>query len=225
MAQSHSRITRRRFATGLALTATLRGQSQENPKQAHWYERIRRLGQLNINEKDAASVDVDRWIRYWADLKVDGLIVSAGGIMAFYPTQLPLHRKSRYMGSRDVFGEYARAARRANIRVIARLDPTYAFPEMFEAHPDWFTRNKAGNPEKHREAKELYFTCMFGTYYDQPRRLLHKWLARHRFGLGVLLRPLPHYLPRKVRRGSSSDQRAQRPELPPLDRLAPRSRP
>src|SRR5260370_33961731 len=118
MAQSHSRITRRRFATGLALTATLRGQSQENPKQAHWYERIRRLGQLNINEKDAASVDVDRWIRYWAALKVDGLIVSAGGIMAFYPTQLPLHRTSRYMCSRDIFGDDAVAAHMPNMTVI-----------------------------------------------------------------------------------------------------------
>src|SRR5262249_28025403 len=57
--------------------------------------------------------------------------------------------------------------RKANIRVIARLDPTYAFPELFEAHGDWFTRNSAGKPVKHREDAELYSTCMFGRYYDQ----------------------------------------------------------
>jgi hypothetical protein len=167
MTLSQSGITRRHFAAGLALSSAVRAQSQPGAGQIAWYERIRRLGQLNINEKDAASLEVERWVRYWADLKVDGLIVTAGGIMAFYPTHVPLHRKSRYMGSRDVFGEYAGATRKANIRVIARLDPTYAFPELFEAHPDWFTRDRAGKPVKHREAKELYSTCMFGPYYDQ----------------------------------------------------------
>jgi hypothetical protein len=103
-------ITRRRFAAGLAVTAALREYSQAANEQVHWYERIRRLGQLNINEKDAANLDVDRWVRYWADLKMDGLIVSAGGIMAFYPTKVPLHRKSRYLGDRDVYGEYARCS-------------------------------------------------------------------------------------------------------------------
>src|SRR5689334_12264849 len=101
MYSPRSAISRRRFAAGLAVTASLRGQSQSAHKQPHWYERIRRLGQLNINEKDAAGLDVDRWVRYWADLKVDGLIVSAGGIMAFYPTKVPLHRKSKYLGTRD----------------------------------------------------------------------------------------------------------------------------
>src|SRR3977135_2743194 len=126
MALPRSGITRRHFAAGLAVTSAMRAQSAPD-KHIPWLERSRRPGQLNINEKDAASLDTDKWIRYWADLKVDGLIVSAGGIMAFYPTRIPLHRKAKYMGNRDVFGEYSGASKKANIRVIARLDPTYAF--------------------------------------------------------------------------------------------------
>ena len=83
-------ITRRNFAAGLAVVSALRGQAGPADGPPHWYERIRRLGQININEKDGASLDVESWIRSWGELKVDGLIVSAGGIMAFYPTRVPI---------------------------------------------------------------------------------------------------------------------------------------
>src|ERR1039457_420828 len=123
MDNSETGITRREFTAGLAVTTTLLGQERATLAHPHWYQRIRRLAQININEKDAATLDVDKWVRYWASLKVDGLIASAGGIMAFYPTTVPLHRKSRYLGSRDLFGEYSRAVKQAKIRVIGRLDP------------------------------------------------------------------------------------------------------
>ena len=167
MNNSETAITRREFTAGLAVTATALGQERAAPPQPLWYQRIRRLGQTNINEKDAATLDVDKWVRYWASLKVDGVIASAGGIMAFYPTTVPLHRKSRYLGSRDLFGEYSRAVKRAELRVIARLDPTLAFAEALEARPDWFARDPAGKPVRHAEAKELFTTCMFGPYYDE----------------------------------------------------------
>ena len=85
MNNSETAITRREFTAGLAVTATALGQERAAPPQPLWYQRIRRLGQININEKDAATLDVDKWVRYWASLKVDGMIASAGGIMAFYP--------------------------------------------------------------------------------------------------------------------------------------------
>ena len=93
MNNSETAITRREFTAGLAVTATALGQERAAPPQPLWYQRIRRLGQTNINEKDAATLDVDKWVRYWASLKVDGVIASAGGIMAFYPTTVPLHRR------------------------------------------------------------------------------------------------------------------------------------
>ncbi len=167
MTESPNGITRRTFAAGLSVAAAIRAAEPEKTDQLFWYDRIRRLGQININEKDAATLDIEEWVDYWSSLKVDGLIVSAGGIIAFYPTAVPYQHRSPYLGNRDLYGDFSKATRKANIRVVARLDPTYAFPDALAAHPEWFLRDRSGQPVRHREAKDLYATCMFGTYYDR----------------------------------------------------------
>src|SRR5215813_1189639 len=70
-----------------------------------WYRTMRRCGQINFNERDPIELNIDEWLHYWASLKVNALLLNAGGILAFYPTSVPYHHKSQYLGDRDLFGD------------------------------------------------------------------------------------------------------------------------
>ena len=77
-----------------------------------WQRKIRRVGQTNMTEHDPAVLDVEQWADYWASLKVDAVLVSVTGILAFYQTKVPYHRKGKFLGERDFFGECCAAARK-----------------------------------------------------------------------------------------------------------------
>jgi hypothetical protein len=37
--------------------------------------------------------------------------LNAGGIMAFYPTKIPGHHRSQFLGGGDLFGDFTRCTR------------------------------------------------------------------------------------------------------------------
>src|SRR5580704_12819234 len=106
-----------------------------------WARKIRRLGQLNMTEHDPIVLDVEQWADYWASLKVDAVMVSVTGILAFYQTKVPYHRKGKFLGSRDFFGECCAAARKRGLHVIARMSPDLNWEDAVQAHPEWFERD------------------------------------------------------------------------------------
>ena len=141
--------------------------SAKNPPPIPWHQNVKRVGQLNFNERDPLELDVAAWAHYWADLKVDAVLISVTGIDAFYPTAVPFHRRSPFLGSRDLFGECCSAAKKQGIRVIARHSPDLQWQQALAAHPEWFRRDHQGNPVPQREVSELYSTCMFSTYFTE----------------------------------------------------------
>jgi hypothetical protein len=137
------------------------------PNAAPWYSVIHRCCQIKYNESDPAHIDPEAWTDYWASLKVDAVLVNGGGIMAFYPTRVPCHHRSKFLGSRDVLGEMVAAAKKRGMRAIARMDCNLAYQEALEAHPEWFERNRDGSARPHTECPWLYLTCMFSTYFSE----------------------------------------------------------
>jgi hypothetical protein len=129
-----------------------------------WQRRIRRAGQTNMTEHDPAVLDVEQWADYWASLKIDAVMVSVTGILAFYQTKVPFHRKGKYLGGRDFFGECCAAAKKRGIHVVARMSPDLNWEDAVQAHPEWFQRDQQGQAVPHNEEPRLFRTCMFSTY-------------------------------------------------------------
>jgi hypothetical protein len=141
------------------------GAAQSAGSATPWYQNMRRCGQVNFNQQDPQNLDIASWVDYWSSLKLDALLLNAGGIMAFYPTKIPYHHRSQFLGDRDLFGDFAKAAKSRGIRVVARLDCNQAFEEALDAHPEWFRRQADGQPVRHAESPELFATCMFTSYF------------------------------------------------------------
>lgn len=162
--------TRREFLQtnllGAAVLGALGSQgSYGSPADAApWYRRTYRWGQTNITEKDPVRYDIAWWRAFWNRTRVQGVIINAGGIVAYYPSKYPLQHRAEFLGNRDLYGDLAKAAHDDGLTVVARMDSNRTAEDFFQAHPDWFARNRNGDPHR---AADKYVTCVNGPYYDE----------------------------------------------------------
>jgi len=130
-----------------------------------WYKNVHRWGQTNLTEDDPVKCDLAFWREQWKRTALQGLIVNCGGIVAYYPSKDRLQYKAHFLGDKDYFGEWVYAAREEGLTVLARMDINrVASQEFFEMHPEWFCRDKNGNPCK---ADEFYLSCVNSDYYKE----------------------------------------------------------
>ena len=85
--------------------------------EAPWYKTTLRWGQTNLVECDPARYDADWWREHWRRTRVQGIIVNAGGIVAYYPSQFPLHHRAETHGERDLYGDIVKLAREEGLTV------------------------------------------------------------------------------------------------------------
>ena len=147
----------------VALPARLGPMNADNEP---WQQRVRRVGQSNMTEHDPAVMNIEEWADYWRQAKADIVFVSVTGILAFYPSKVPFHRHGKFLHDRDFFGECVAAARKRNLRVVARMSPDLNWGDALAAHPEWAMRYKDGSVQHNSEEPRLFKTCMFSTYMD-----------------------------------------------------------
>ena len=129
-----------------------------------WFRRTLRWGQTNLTEIDAKRFDLPWWRAQWQRTAVQGVVINAGGIVAYYPTTVPFHRRADFLGKRDLFGELRRAAQEEGLAVYARMDSNRAGEAFYRSHPDWFAHDAAGKPY---QVTDLYVACVNSPYYDE----------------------------------------------------------
>lgn len=127
-----------------------------------WYRRTYSWGQTNLTEIDPSRYDAAWWREQWRRTRVQGVIVNAGGIVAYYPSRYPLHHRALYLGDRDLYGEIVAAAREEGLTVLARMDSNRADERFYVEHPDWFAVDAEGRPYR---AEDRYIACVTSPYY------------------------------------------------------------
>jgi hypothetical protein len=129
-----------------------------------WYLRTYRWGQTNMTEQDPIQYDIAWWRDYWKRTAVEGVIINAGGIVAYYPSKFPLQHRAQFLNGRDLYGELTEAAHRDGLVVMARMDSSRTGEDFYKAHGDWFARTADGQPYR---AADQYTTCVNSAYYDE----------------------------------------------------------
>jgi len=143
-----------------------------------WYKRTYRWGQTNLTEMDPQQCDVGWRKEYWHKTRVQGIIVNAGGIVAYYPSSFKMQYRAKGLGNRDLFGEFLMAARNEGLTVLARMDINRATEPFYEAHPDWFVVNAEGVP---LTLDGRYFSCVNSGYYKEfVPQVLKEIIAKYR---------------------------------------------
>ena len=123
-----------------------------------------RWAQLAFVESDPGHYDPDFWLNYFKRIHAQGALLSAGGVVAFYPTNIPFHHRSQWMGNTDPLGYLVNNCRKMNMAVILRTDPHATRQDTYEAHPDWIAVTADGKKRKHWANPDLWVTCALGPY-------------------------------------------------------------
>jgi len=134
------------------------------PDSLPWFDRPMRWAQLTLVEDDPGKYDLNFWLDYFRRTHSDAACLSAGGCVAYYPTQIPLHYRSAWLGNTDAFGDLVAGCRKMNMVVIARTDPHAVHQVVYDTHPDWIAVDAAGNKRRHWAMPELWVTCALGPY-------------------------------------------------------------
>ena len=146
-----------------------------------WVDRPMRWAQLTLVEDDPGKFDPQFWLDYFKRTRSDAACLSAGGCVAFYPTAVPFHHRSQWLGDSDPFGGLVAGCRKLGMVVMARTDPHATYDDVHDAHPDWIAVGADGAPRRHWASPEMWVTCGLGPYnFEFMTQVKKEIMSRYR---------------------------------------------
>lgn len=139
-----------------------------------WFDKPMRWAQLTLAEDDPIRYSKDFWLRYFRRIKADAACLSAGGCVCYYPTKIPYHYRTPWMGEGDPFGDLYEGCRKLGMIVIARTDPHAVHQDAADAHPEWLAVDAQGAKRRHWAQKDLWVTCALGPYNFEQMTEIHR---------------------------------------------------
>jgi hypothetical protein len=136
------------------------------PATGAWWRRPFSVFQTNLQEIDA-RLDVEKVLDFIEDYGADTWLLNTGGIVSFYPTDLPFQTRNPFLSDRatgDLIGDAVTAAQQRNIRVIARMDFSKVAARIAAEHPDWLFESPDGERQVYNT---LVSTCPSGPYFQE----------------------------------------------------------
>ncbi|PRX96620.1 alpha-amylase family protein [Allonocardiopsis opalescens] len=130
-----------------------------------WWRRPFQMFQTNLREIDA-GLDVERVLDYLEDFGARAWLLSVGGIVSNYPTDLEFQTRNPALAERpsgDLVGDAVAAAGRRGIRVLARMDFSKVDHRRAERHPEWCFTGADGTQQVYNG---LTSVCPSGDYYQ-----------------------------------------------------------
>jgi Hypothetical glycosyl hydrolase 6/Beta-galactosidase trimerisation domain len=139
-----------------------------------WIDRPMRWAQLTLVEDDPGTFDLPFWLDYFRRTHSDAACLSAGGCVAYYPTNVPFHHRSRWLADRDPFGDLVAGCRKLGMAVLARTDPHATYADVHKAHPDWIAVDADTRAQRHWASPEMWVTCALGPYNFEFMTAVHR---------------------------------------------------
>lgn len=133
----------------------------------HWWDEPFGALQTNLREIDAACLDVESVLDYLGEYGADTWLISVGGIIANYPSELDCQRVNPALAARasgDLIGDAVAAAERRGVRVLGRMDFSKIDAPRSEEHPEWCFVGPSGEPQIYNG---YHSVCPSGQYYQQ----------------------------------------------------------
>lgn len=129
-----------------------------------WMKEPIRWLQTNLRETDAA-LNPKKFIEDVAHFNANVLMLNAGGIAAYYPSNVEYNYVSPYLPKgQDTFGEALQEAHAHEIRVVSRWDFSKTQKDVYDAHPEWFFKTADGQPAIYNG---LHLACINGDWYHK----------------------------------------------------------